>query len=235
MTPERWLPVVGFEGFYEVSSFGRVRSLDRTVITSNSARRYRGKMLSSYVNVGTRGYPFVRLSSPQLRGNYAVHVLVLTAHVGPCPPGQETRHGPAGKLYAAVTNLSWGTRSKNVGMDRLRDGQDNRGERHGLHKLTEPQVLEIRRRRAAGEELLALAGEFGVNIQTVSSIALGAHWAWLGGERSERRVGGKKLTDEQVADIRRRRAEGEPLKPIAADYGVTVSLVSAIALGKMRA
>lgn len=179
MTPERWLPVVGFEGFYEVSDFGRVRSLDRTVITSNSARRYRGKMLSSYVNVGTRGYPFVRLSSPQLRGNYAVHVLVLTAHVGPCPPGQETRHGPAGKLYAAVTNLSWGTRSKNVGMDRLRDGQDNRGERHGNHKLTTEQVLEMRRRRAEGEELLSLAAAYSTSFQNVSDICLGKRWAWL--------------------------------------------------------
>lgn len=179
MTPERWLPVVGFEGFYEVSGFGRVRSLDRTVITSNSARRYRGKMLSSYVNVGTRGYPFVRLSSPQLRGNYAVHVLVLTAHVGPCPPGQETRHGPAGKLHAAVTNLSWGTRSKNVGMDRLRDGQDNRGERHGNHKLTTEQVLEMRRRRAEGEELLSLAAAYSTSFQNVSDICLGKRWAWL--------------------------------------------------------
>lgn len=232
---EHWLPVVGFEGLYEVSDFGRVRSLDRTVVTSNGPRQYRGRLLKSYINKGTRGYPFVGLSRPGLNASYPVHILVLTAHAGPCPAGQEARHGPAGKADASLENLCWGTRAQNVGPDRVRDGQSNRGERQGRHKLTETQVLEIRRRRAAGEELRPLAEEFGVSVQTISGIGLGNGWAWLDGERSPRRIGGRKLTDDQVREIRRLRAQGVSLKFIAQAYEVSVALVSAVALRKMRA
>jgi len=233
-TLERWLPVVDFEDDYDVSNLGRVCSLNRTVVTSRGPRRYPGKVLTPYVSPSTRGYPFVKLSTPGLRGNYPVHILVLTAFAGRCPPGMEACHGPGGKLDASLANLSWGTRAKNVGPDRLRDGQDNRGERHGSHKLTAEQVLEIRHRRATGEELLPLAEEFGVDFRTISDISLGKDWAWLGGERSPRRVGGKKLTDDQVRDIRNLRAQGRSLKSIAHAYEISVSLVSAIALRKMR-
>lgn len=232
---ERWLPVVGFEGVYEVSNQGRVRSLDRTVVTKAGPRRYRGKMLKSYVNKGTRGYPFVGLSQPGRDENWPVHILVLTAFAGAPLPGQEALHGPNGKLDASLANLHWGTRAENVGPDRVRDGQSNRGERQGRHKLTEAQVLEIRRRRAEGEELLPLAEEFGVGFRTISAISLGQSWAWFEGERSPRRVGGRKLTDDQVREIRRLRAQGVSLKFIAETYEVSVALVSAIALRKMRA
>lgn len=43
----------------------------------------------------------------------------------------ETLHGKGGKIDASLPNLSWGTRAENVGRDRLRDGQDNRGEHNG--------------------------------------------------------------------------------------------------------
>lgn len=231
---ERWLPVVGYENLYEVSDLGRVRSLDRIVVTRAGPRRYRGRILRPYINKGTRGYPFVGLSQPGQNENWPVHILVLKAHVGLCPPGQEARHGPAGKTDAGLANLCWGTRSENVGADRLRDGQDNRGERHGLHKLTAEQVLEIRRRRAAGEELLPLAEEFGVIFQTISDIALGRSWDWLDGERSPHRVGGQKLTDDQVREIRQRRSQGVKLRALAAEYGVSEQLISAIALRRTR-
>ena len=220
---ERWLPVVGFEDLYEVSDLGHVRSLDREVTVSmpygTTVRHYPSRLLDGYVR--DDGYPEVTLCRQGKRHKRMVHLLVLAAHAGPCPPDQEARHGPAGKLDASLANLCYGTRAQNVGPDRVRDGQDNRGERQGSHKLTEEQVLEIRRRRAEGAELQPLAEMFGVTFQTISNVCTGRSWSWLGGERSPRRVGGKKLTDDQVRDIRRLRAQGLSLKAIAHAYDVS--------------
>lgn len=63
MTTERWLPVPGWEGFYEVSDYGNVRSVDRTITRSDGQkRRFKGKTLSPGTN--RHGYPLVVLSRP---------------------------------------------------------------------------------------------------------------------------------------------------------------------------
>jgi NUMOD4 motif len=172
---ERWLPVAGYEGLYEVSDLGRVRSLTRTVQTRAGARVYKGRMLKTYINAGTRGYPFVRLSRVGAQENCQVHALVLHAFAGPRPPGQETRHGPGGKTDASLVNLSYGTRSENLA-DRVRDGQDNRGERHYGAKLTWDAVAEIRQRVAVGEEQRSIAREYGVTFQNISAIVNWRTW-----------------------------------------------------------
>jgi hypothetical protein len=56
---------------------------------------------------------------------------------------------------------------------------DHRGTRHGMAKLTEAQVLEIRRRRDAGERLQAIADDFGVDMSLVSLIGLRKIWRHL--------------------------------------------------------
>jgi hypothetical protein len=114
---EKWLPVAGYKGCYEVSDHGRVRSLDRDVrCTHNATRRIRGQLLTP--RRGSHGYFAVSLSKHDKR---TVHTLVLEAFIGPCPPGMECCHGPAGPADNRLSNLSWGTRSKNM-IDTLRDG-----------------------------------------------------------------------------------------------------------------
>ncbi len=173
-SPERWLPVVGWEGLYEVSDLGRVRSLPRR---GGNNRIYGGQILKHYIGSGTRGYPVVGLSRDGVQGNHLVHRLVLGAFVGPCPEGQEARHGPAGKTDASLANLCFGTRSENI-RDRVRDGQDQRGERYGGAKLTWAAVAEIRSRVAAGEQQTRLAREFGVSISAVWLVVHGHNWRY---------------------------------------------------------
>lgn len=161
---ECWRDVVGYEGAYRVSSWGRVKSLPRTVKSKWGSTQDRpGKMLSCPISKST-GYPLVGLSflGKGKRKQYSVHVLVLEAFVGPCPEGMMCRHFPDNdRTNVRLDNLQWGTYRQNQ-KDREVHGTDSRGEKSTQSKLTEAEVLEIRRihkeRRKAGRKA-------GVNIK----------------------------------------------------------------------
>ncbi|QDB74292.1 HNH endonuclease [Mycobacterium phage Phineas] len=111
MTYEKWLPVVGYEGRYEVSNQGRVRSVGRIVKIGENNRRIFGRILK--LSRGSR-YLYVGLSDDDGRvKRMNVHILVLTAFVGPCPEGMEALHGPGGSHDNSLANLRWDTRDEN--------------------------------------------------------------------------------------------------------------------------
>jgi len=166
---ERWLPYPGYAGFYEVSDLGNVRSLARTTT--------RGKILKP--RISPRGYRLVVLSKYGQHAERRVARMVLETFIGPCPPGQEACHGPGGSLDDSLPNLCWGTKSKNHGEDRVRDGTSNQGERCASAKLTAAIVIECRRRYAAGETQRALAAEFGVDQSSISDAIRGETWGHL--------------------------------------------------------
>lgn len=178
MTEERWKPVVGFEGAYEVSDLGRVRSLDRYVPHSNrwgtiSSILHRGQILRLGPHAG--GYKTVHLYRDGERVRATVlHIVVAEAFLGPRPtPEHEVRHldGDAGNCAAA--NLAWGTRIENEA-DKELHGTRTRGEQHATAKLSEKDVVAIRRR--AGEPQKDLADEFGCTFSNISAIQLRKSW-----------------------------------------------------------
>lgn len=117
---ERWLPVIGYEGSYEVSDLGRVRSLDRTVVQSNGrSLRLRGRILCA--GKTTKGHHFVVLSRDGVQTNHRVHLLVLAAFVGPRPPGMHGLHWDDNKDNNALANLRYGSPSENM-QDMVRNG-----------------------------------------------------------------------------------------------------------------
>ena len=111
-----WLPVVDWEGFYEVSFLGGVRSLPRR---KGQTGRPAGNMLQPSFSSG--GYPSVTLAKPGKRATHAVHRLVLAAFVGPCPTGKEGRHLDDVKTHNALWNLAYGSSSANA-EDSVRNG-----------------------------------------------------------------------------------------------------------------
>lgn len=117
MEEERWLSVVGYEGQYEVSDLGRVRSLDRVIWDRNGrCVRLRGKLIKpgrtgNRVTVALNGKSFY------------VHNLVLIAFVGPCPPGKECCHNTTDSTDNCLSNIRWGTRQDNM-FDRGKQGTD---------------------------------------------------------------------------------------------------------------
>lgn len=169
--PEEWRPAPGFDGLYEVSSYGRVRSIPRQTVCGVLG----GGMLAG--SVESNGYIRVTLSRDGKGRRISLHRLVLDAFVGACPPGMECRHLDGVRANCNLSNLAWGTRSHNA-RDRLRHGThvDNRGERHGMTRLTDAQAREIFFLRQTGVPLSAVARSFGISQSTVSQIANRVTW-----------------------------------------------------------
>lgn len=240
---ERWLPVVDWENLYAVSDFGRVRGLDR-VVTSPSrwggTRQWlqRGRILKQAKHGAAgkpRVYRAVVLQRDSEAVNASVHRLVLEAFDKPCPEGMECCHGPGGPSDNRLVNLSWDTRAKNLGPDRVRDGTDFRGDRGTAAKLSAADVEAIRSRSGAGERGVDLAAEYGVHPSTISAIATGSARPFDGSPQSARSVWRGKLTDEQVAEIRERYVGGEiTQQQLATEFRVSRSLVSQITAGTTR-
>lgn len=132
-TTERWAPIPGYEGFYEVSDLGRVRSLDR-VVTRRDGSSYlmRGRVLKLILNP-RNGYLTVSLSRRGICRTSTVHQLVLLTFVGPCPPGLEVCHNDGVKTNSALSNLRYDTHSSNV-QDTIKHGRNWR-----LSKVECPQ------------------------------------------------------------------------------------------------
>ncbi|WP_459459070.1 HNH endonuclease signature motif containing protein [Rhizobium sp. No.120] len=113
------------------------------------------------------------------------HVYVCEAAHGPSPSTAHQVAHSCGNGSGGCVNpkhLRWATNSENQ-MDRVAHGTSNRGSRQGRSKLTELQVLEIKRRLCTHTQL-ELAEEFGVSASAISLIKSGKTWFWLKEESS---------------------------------------------------
>ena len=132
---QRWRSVVGFDGLYEVSSRGDVRSIPR--LDRMGRRNRSGRILKP--GRDKKGYLFVGLCKDGKQVTRRVHTLVLEAFAGTCPPGQQCRHldgNPGNNCWPE--NICWGTAS-----------EDRRDQvRIGTHK-------ESRKTRCVNDHLLA--------------------------------------------------------------------------------
>ena len=155
MSREVWKPIVGFEGRYEVSDKGRVRSLKFR--GNGGLRVMKGSLNQSGYRVLTLG---------KSRKQFRAHCLVLEAFVGPRPDGMEGCHGDGDKDNNALRNLRWDTPSGNAADRRSYHGSGNPNS-----KLDETQRADIKRRRLDGETTVRLAEEFEISTTRVSQIA----------------------------------------------------------------
>lgn len=174
-TPENWRPIVGYEGLYEVSDRGRVRSLDRVATDGSRRRGHLRKLIP--IGADRQKYLSVALSRASKVKCVRVHTLVLETFVGPRPLGQQARHRNGKSIDNRRSNLVWGTSTQNTA-DKARHGTQLRGERVPTAKLRKVDVLNIRRRYCqGGVAQRTLAYEFGISQRQVSRIARGIQWA----------------------------------------------------------
>lgn len=125
------------------------------------------------------GYRVVNLCSNKKRHRWLVHRLVALAFLGPEPEGQEVCHDDGDPANNRLDNLRYDTRKGNMA-DQLKHGTRNRGRRQGHVKLTETDVLYIRKRYAEGGiSQYQLAKRFDVHVMNINQIIHRKSWAWL--------------------------------------------------------
>ncbi|MBO9602542.1 MAG: NUMOD4 motif-containing HNH endonuclease [Novosphingobium sp.] len=109
---EIWRDIVGYEGSYEVSSYGRVRSLDRVVFRLGRPKRIKGRSLTLWPDAGT--YPTVTLCESGQRQAINVHRLVAEAFLEADIARTHVNHIDGNKANNRADNLEWCTRSENM-------------------------------------------------------------------------------------------------------------------------
>lgn len=167
---ERWLPVVGYEGLYEVSDLGRVRRVRNRVHVGGPAYRLKKP------EIDKDGYLRLRLFHEGEGERYLVHRLVARAFIGP-PPDRKSQccHNDGNPANNTLSNLRWDSIRGNRG-DRVKHGTHNHGERHPMAILTEAQALEI---IADNRTQRQIAADYGITQSAVHAIKARKSWKHL--------------------------------------------------------
>lgn len=228
-----WKDVVGFEGIYQVSNTGIVRSVDRRRRVSDSmGRNYevvnRGRVLATRLH--QFGYLIVTLSKENIPYTRTVHRLVAKAFLPFRGESFVVRHLDGNCLNNNVENLAYGTQKENMA-DAARHNTIEKAERRYNAKLTTETVIQIRERKAAGERNVNLAKEYGLTEVYIHHLVTGEKWSSAGGPITECRISNI-LTPEQRIEVANCRNNGESFGKIAKRFGVSITQVINIIKGK---
>ncbi len=156
---EEWRPVVGYEGLYEVSDHGRIKSLPRVIARGRGHTnkiKFPGCIMKPEDNHrGTGGSRLsVRLSRDGRYRKWGVHQLVLQAFIGPCPDGLVCCHNDGDYRNNHVENLRWDTQSSNI-LDAVAHGTHTLAGMtrclKGLHEFTPENTIRDKNGRRCRE------------------------------------------------------------------------------------
>ena len=175
MSEEIWKDIPGYEGRYQVSDAGRVRSIGRSYTrVFKTGRTIRQRLPERVLKPGTNqhGYQYVTLRRSGKSFTREVHKLVAVAFL----PQQEkpkiqVRHLDGNRLNNRIANLAWGTASENQ--------LDLYAYRGYHHRLTPENVREIRAELNRGAKGRDLASRFGVSESNISEIKHRRSFTWL--------------------------------------------------------
>jgi hypothetical protein len=170
-----WRDIPGFEGAYQASACGQIRSLERTVIGSRGVPVYVPGCIKTQ-RIDRYGYPVVGLAKGGSKIQaYTVHPLVLAAFAGPKPhPMFQACHNDGNRANNAISNLRWASPAENYN-DRRAHGTDASGDRNPSAKLTAAQarLMKSLKGKFTHKEL---SGLFAVSRSAVQRIVYGIAW-----------------------------------------------------------
>lgn len=172
MEKEIWKDIHGYEGLYQASTMGRIRSMDREVFSKNGrVQNLKGKILKPDDNNNSLR---VLLSNDSNKQRYNVHKLIIFTFKGMRPEDYDICHGNGDYTDNRLENLRYDTKSQNQ-IDMYRYGNKN-----GKGKLSIEQVLKIRKLHATGNYTQTkLAEMFKVTIGAIGRIVNRKTFTWL--------------------------------------------------------
>lgn len=173
MSEEKWLPVPGSRGKYEVSTHGRLRKIARW---TDGLHIYEHRLLP--LELENRGYFVISLTMDGAQIRRPVHRHVLETFVGlAVAPKTIPNHKNGIKTDNRLVNLEWVSPRENALHSYQVLGQRAmRGSQHGTAKIKEVDAVAIRSARLKGATLQELATRYGVSQGTISGICLHKTW-----------------------------------------------------------
>ena len=178
---EIWKPIEGYEDLYQVSSYGRVKSNDRTEICKNGLVRFReGKILKPHQNYN--GYLWVSLCKNDKRKKNKIHRLVAQAFIPNINNKPQVNHIDGNKHNNNLKNLEWVTSKENM-EHAIKKGlwEAPKGTKNPTNKLSNENVLDIRALLNEGVTVKELAEKYSVHTSTIYRIKRDKSWSWLEG------------------------------------------------------
>jgi hypothetical protein len=178
---EIWKDIPDYEGYYQVSNLGRVRSCDRVVSGSRKGTpcdvKRKGRTLKPNFK---RGYLGVSLFSDGCAKTYTVHRLVAQAFIGDRPLGFVINHKDGDRQNNAADNLEYCTQQENVAHAyRIGLCENHFGDLHHGSKLTSEDIPVIRNRILKGDTHKSIAKDYGVDRSTIGLVNSGRNWAHI--------------------------------------------------------
>lgn len=227
--PEEWRDIPGYEGHYQASSWGRVRSLGRVTVKKGGVRMtVRERILSGRAH--RYGYSSYVLRKNGKSHPYHGHVLVMRAFHGMPEPGLIICHNDSDGSNNRLDNLRYDTVKSNSA-DMVSAGTSLRGERNPNAILGADEVIDIRNRRAQGEKVSSIAKHYRVSTSLVGAVVRGDSWDHVDGPRT---VVGRKVTEHDIVAMRYLRAAGASINHLARTYGVSITYTSKICFGSLH-
>jgi len=165
-TEEVWKDIPGFEGKYQASNLGRIKSL----LYGKERIRKPGLSAQGYWNLGLGNGYGTKMTQR------TVHSLIAETFLGPCPKDNDVRHLDGTRTNNNISNLAYGTRADNC-QDTRDHGRMMVGITHYSTRLKEKDVLEIRRLYATGRlTAKSISRMFMVTVNAVWCILKRRNW-----------------------------------------------------------
>ncbi len=166
---EHWRDIPGYEGVYAVSDRGRVMRL------KPGNNTFAGRIMKQVLH---KGYSHVLLRRGRKKINLAIHRIVMSVFVGPCPQDLQVNHKNGIKTDNRVSNLEYMTLTENMRHSHNVLGRNMaRGEQRPNARLSNEQVQEIKRLLANGALSQYKIGKlFNVDHRLIWRIATGKTW-----------------------------------------------------------
>lgn len=173
---EFWLPIRGYESLYEVSNWGRIKSLEKVILYSNGRRYlYEEKILKLNPS---NGYKTISLVKDKAKLTHMVHRLVAIAFKENPLNKPFVNHEDGDRSNNYYLNLNWSTNSENqLHSYNILGNKSVMGENNGASKLKKNDVLTIRELHLTGISQSQLGRLFSVCQESIRKIIYKETWA----------------------------------------------------------
>jgi hypothetical protein len=169
---EIWKNIPNYEGLYQISNLGNVKSFPR-----HGTRTKEERILKQ--SLDTSGYPQVCLTKNSNKKTWLIHILLGKLFIDNPHNKPEINHKDGIKTNYSLDNLEWNTKKENM-IHAVKNGLHTRGESHSSSKLTEKKVLKIRELYASkAYSISKLSNLFSVHIATISDIVRRRYWKFI--------------------------------------------------------